>query len=103
MISTNTFYRLLPAQSASSGNGMVFVIRAGGTDSQVITNLARKILALQALDHPRLHVTVFNPDTVSQANIRRQLFSETELGLNKAVSLITRINHFFRYAWIAEP
>ena len=64
----------------------VFVIGAGGTGSQVITNLARMSMALQALGHPGLHVTVFDPDTVSQANIGRQLFSETELGLNKAVS-----------------
>ena len=81
----------------------VFVIGAGGTGSQVITNLARMSMALQALGHPGLHVTVFDPDTVSQANIGRQLFSETELGLNKAVSLVTRINCFFGYAWTAEP
>ena len=74
----------------------VFVIGAGGTGSQVITNLARMSMALQALGHPGLHVTVFDPDTVSQANIGRQLFSETELGLNKAVSLVTRINRFLR-------
>lgn len=81
----------------------VFVIGAGGTGSQVITNLARMSMALEALGHPGLHVTVFDPDTVSQANIGRQLFSETELGLNKAVSLVTRINRFFGYAWKAEP
>ena len=80
----------------------VFVIGAGGTGSQVITNLARMSMALQALGHPGLHVTVFDPDTVSQANIGRQLFSETELGLNKAVSLVTRINRFFGYTWTAE-
>ena len=60
-------------------------------------------MALQALGHPGLHVTVFDPDTVSQANIGRQLFSETELGRNKTVSLVTRINRFFGYAWTAEP
>ena len=81
----------------------VFVIGAGGTGSQVITNLARMSMALQALGHPGLHVTVFEQNTVSQANIGRQLFSETELGLNKAVSLVTRINRFFGYAWTAEP
>ena len=81
----------------------IHVAGAGGTGSQVITNLARMSMALQALGHPGLHVTVFDPDTVSQANIGRQLFSETELGLNKAVSLVTRINCFFGYAWTAEP
>lgn len=81
----------------------VFIIGAGGTGSQVITNLARISMALEALGHPGLHVTVFDPDTVSQANIGRQLFSETELGLNKAVSLVTRINRFFGYSWKAVP
>ena len=61
----------------------VFVIGAGGTGSQVATGLARISVALQALGHPGLHVTVFDPDTVTEANIGRQLFSGSELGLNK--------------------
>ena len=47
----------------------VFVIGAGGTGSQVATGLARISVALQALGHPGLHVTVFDPDTVTEANI----------------------------------
>lgn len=80
----------------------VFIAGAGGTGSQVITNLARMSMALQALGHPGLHVTVFDPDTVSEANIGRQLFSESELGQNKAVALVTRINRFFGYTWVAK-
>lgn len=80
----------------------VFVIGAGGTRSQVATNLARMSIALQALGHPGLHVTVFDPDTVTEANIGRQLFSESELGLNKAVALVTRINRFFGFSWEAK-
>ena len=59
-------------------------------------------IALQALGHPGLHVTVFDPDTVTEANIGRQLFSESELGLNKAVALVTRINRFFGFSWEAK-
>ena len=40
----------------------VFIIGAGGTGSQVITNLARMDTALQASGHPGLHVTLFDPD-----------------------------------------
>ena len=80
----------------------VFVIGAGGTGSQVVTSLARMGMALQALGHPGLHVTVFDPDTVTEANIGRQLFSEAETGLNKAVALVTRINRFFGYTWEAK-
>lgn len=80
----------------------VIVVGAGGTGSQVITNLARMDVALQALGHPGLHVTVFDPDTVSEANIGRQLFSEAELGQNKAMAIVTRINRFFGSTWVAE-
>lgn len=72
----------------------VIVIGAGGTGSQVITSLARMDRALQALGHPGLYVTVYDPDAVSESNIGRQLFSEPEIGLNKAVALVTRINRF---------
>ena len=63
---------------------------------------ARMSVALQALGHPGLHLTAFDPDTVTEANIGRQLFSETELGLNKATALVTRVNRFFGYAWEAR-
>ena len=75
----------------------VFVIGAGGTGSQVVANLARMDMALRSLGHPGLHFTVFDGDTVSEANIGRQLFSPSEVGLNKAVALVTRINRFFRH------
>lgn len=78
------------------------LIGAGGTGSQVITSLARMDAALRALGHPGLHVTVYDPDRVSEANIGRQLFSEADLELNKAVSLVTRINRFFGTTWQAK-
>ena len=64
----DSLYRQIPAQSLPSVT--VFVIGAGGTGSQVATGLARISVALQALGHPGLHVTVFDPDTVTEANIR---------------------------------
>lgn len=80
----------------------IFVVGAGGTGSQVITNLARMDTALQALGHPGLHVTVFDPDVVTEANIGRQLFSEADLGQSKAMAIVTRINRFFGSTWVAE-
>ena len=44
----------------------IHVAGAGGTGSQVITNLARMNVALQALGHPGLHVTVFDPDIINR-------------------------------------
>ena len=62
----------------------VNIIGAGGTGSQVLTCMARLDVTLRALGHPGLFVTLYDPDTVTGANIGRQLFSPSELGLNKA-------------------
>ena len=59
-------------------------------------------VALQVLGHPGLHVTVFDPDIITEANIGRQLFSETELGQCKATAAVTRVNRFFGTTWTAE-
>lgn len=81
----------------------VHLIGEGGTGSQVLTCLARLDVTLRALGHPGLFVKLYDPDTVSETNIGRQLFSESEIGLNKAQCLISRINNFFGNDWAAEP
>lgn len=81
----------------------IALIGVGGTGSQVLTGLARIDYALQALGHPGLQVTAYDPDEVTAANIGRQLFSPADLGLNKANVLVTRINRFFGLDWIAVP
>ena len=78
------------------------LIGAGGTGSQVLTCLARMDVTLRALGHPGLFVTLYDPDIVMDANIGRQLFGPSDLELNKAQCLITRINHFFGTDWKAE-
>ena len=77
----------------------VHLVGVGGTGSQVLAGLARIHASLQALDHPGLHVTVFDPDQVSEANIGRQLFSLGDVGHNKADVLTTRINRFYGTGW----
>lgn len=79
------------------------LVGLGGTGSQVLTNLARMNEALVGLGHPGLHVTAWDSDEVSTANMGRQLFSPADLGMNKATCLITRINRFFGYEWQANP
>jgi PRTRC genetic system ThiF family protein len=79
----------------------VNIIGAGGTGSQVLTALARMSQALTALNHPGLMVRVFDDDVVTKANLGRQLFTTTELGLPKSVALINRINRFFGTNWKA--
>jgi PRTRC genetic system ThiF family protein len=77
------------------------LIGAGGTGSQMLTSLARMNQAMLALDYPGLLVTVYDDDTVSPANLGRQLFAEAEVGLHKSVALVNRINRFFGTNWKA--
>lgn len=81
----------------------IYLIGCGGTGSQVLNNLARTHKALTALGHPGFHVTVFDNDIVTEANLGRQLFAPAELGLNKATALVTRVNRFFGLQWNARP
>ena len=60
-------------------------------------------MTLRALNHPGLFVTIYDPDIVTEANIGRQLFGWSDLGLNKAQCLVTRINNFFGNDWAAIP
>jgi PRTRC genetic system ThiF family protein len=79
----------------------VSVIGAGGTGSQVMTALARINYSLIQLGHAGLHVTLIDDDSITAANIGRQLFAETEIGLPKSVALIHRLNRFFGTNWKA--
>lgn len=80
----------------------VNLIGCGGTGSQMLTNLARINQAMLALNHPGLMVYAYDDDTVSEANLGRQLFAEAELGLHKSVALINRLNRFFGTNWKAK-
>ena len=77
----------------------VLLIGCGGTGSQVLTNLARINHALINLNHPGLNVTASDDDIVTEFNCGRQLFSYSDIGLNKADVLITRLNRFFGTSW----
>lgn len=81
---------------------LVHLIGCGGTGSQMLTGLARLHVALLALGHPYgLQVVAFDPDTVSDSNIGRQLFAVGDVGLPKAAVLINRINLWFGLQWRA--
>ena len=74
----------------------VAVIGAGGTGSQLMNNLVRLHLALIALGHPGgLHVTLWDDDIVSAANVGRQSFYPGDIGSPKASTIVNRINMAF--------
>lgn len=80
----------------------VNLIGAGGTGSQMLTALARMSHALTELNHAGLSVRFWDNDVITKANLGRQLFAESELGLYKSVALINRVNRFFGTDWKAE-
>lgn len=80
----------------------VMVVGIGGTGSQVLNCLARISFALKKLGHPGFHVLAMDGDKVEEFNVGRQLFSESEIGMNKAVCAVSKINRFFGFSWEAE-
>ena len=80
----------------------VSLVGAGGNGSQMLTGLCRLHIALKELGHPGgLHVKVYDPDVVSEANIGRQLFSSADNGQYKSSVLVNRVNMFFGISWTA--
>jgi len=80
----------------------VRVIGCGGTGSAIVSGLVYLHHALIARGHPHgLNVTVYDGDEITPANCVRQPFSISDVGLNKAVTLVTRINTFWGLSWSA--
>jgi len=93
---------IIPSQLLNPPNPIsVNIIGVGGTGSCFLTAVARMNFALNALGHSGLDVKLFDSDVVTDANLGRQLFTESELGMNKAVALINRTNRFFGTNWKA--
>ena len=95
----------------------VVLIGCGGTGSQMLTGLAQMHATIRALNHEALltqdpaaacrcrglRVTVYDPDVVTQFNVGRQLFYEADLGMNKALCLVSRVNMAYGTQWVAVP
>lgn len=74
------------------------------TALQMAACLARLDIAMRALGHPYgLHVTAFDADRVSEANVGRQLYSAADIGRHKALVTIHRLNQFYGLDWDAHP
>ena len=82
----------------------VLVVGCGGTGSAFVAGLPYLHQSLAARGHPGgLHVTVVDGDTISVTNCVRQPFARSEVGLNKAIVLVNRINLFWGLKWEAVP
>ncbi|MBA0885527.1 PRTRC system ThiF family protein [Flavobacterium undicola] len=80
----------------------VNLIGAGGTGSKVVTSLIEMNHSLIALGHAGLSVCLWDDDIITEANLGRQRFADSETGLYKSVALINRANRWSGTNWKAE-
>lgn len=81
----------------------VLVVGAGGNGSAVFLHLPYLHQALRVWGHGGLNVTMADGDLVSETNCVRQPFAAADVGLNKAVVLVNRVNLFWGLHWHAFP
>src|SRR5271157_2358019 len=82
----------------------VLVVGCGGTGTAVVSGLPYLHQSLVARGHPGgLRVTVMDGDTISPTNCIRQPFARSEIGLNKAIVLVNRLNMLWGLKWEAVP
>jgi PRTRC genetic system ThiF family protein len=82
----------------------VVVVGAGGTGSALLPRLMQLHFAMKELGHPGgLHVTLYDDDIVSKANIGRQCFFPQDVGQYKATLIINRLNQCWGTSWEAVP
>lgn len=81
----------------------IHLVGVGGNGAQMAACLARLDIAMKALGHPHgLHVSAFDADRVSEANVGRQVYSPADIGRHKALVTIHRLNQFYGLDWIAH-
>src|SRR6266699_3840317 len=80
----------------------VLVIGCGGSGSAIASGLPYLHQAMLVAGHPGgLHVTIMDGDIISATNCIRQPFCSTEIGLAKAVAMVSRLNLFWSLNWTA--
>jgi PRTRC genetic system ThiF family protein len=82
----------------------VLVVGCGGNGTAVAAGLPYLHQAMLVSGHPGgLRVTLMDGDVISPANCVRQPFSSAEIGLAKAVVMVSRVNLFWGLNWTACP
>jgi PRTRC genetic system ThiF family protein len=82
----------------------VLIVGAGGNGSAVLLGLPYLHQAMKVWGHAGgIHVMLVDGDLVSESNCVRQPFASADVGLNKAVVLINRVNLFWGLRWHAHP
>ncbi|WP_064967840.1 PRTRC system ThiF family protein [Tenacibaculum ovolyticum] len=77
------------------------LIGVGGTGSLLLGRLTKLHLVLLDLGHPGIFVKAFDGDSFEKHNKYRQLCTPMDIGRNKAVAMIEKINLNFGFGWEA--
>ena len=82
----------------------VLIVGAGGNGSAMLLGLPYLQQAMKVWGHAGgIHVMLADGDLVSETNCVRQPFASADVGLNKAIVLINRVNLFWGLRWQAHP
>ncbi len=82
----------------------VLIVGAGGNGSAMLLGLPYLHQAMKVWGHAGgIHVMLADGDLVSETNCVRQPFASADVGLNKAIVLINRVNLFWGLRWQAHP
>ena len=71
------------------------MVGAGGNGSIFLSHLCRIHQAWTRLGGEPFAIDIYDPDTVTEANLARQVFCEADLGCNKALVLAQRMRGFY--------
>jgi len=81
----------------------ISVVGVGATGSHLIYNLAAIYSVMNQIDGRLIHVSAFDYDDIELHNIGKQGFFGPDVGKNKAVALISRINRSYGLDWDCNP
>jgi PRTRC genetic system ThiF family protein len=73
----------------------IAVVGCGGNGSIFITHLCRIWQAWTKLGGSPFAIDIYDPDTVSETNLARQVFCAADIGQHKATVLAQRVRSFF--------
>jgi PRTRC genetic system ThiF family protein len=82
----------------------VLVVGCGGSGSAIAAGLPYLHQSMIVSGHPGgLAVSIMDGDAISPTNTVRQPFCASEIGINKAVVTVSRLNLFWGVHWTAVP
>lgn len=81
----------------------ILLVGCGGTGSHIAQSLARLAYHVERSSLPPLAITLADGDTVELRNVGRQLFTQADVGRNKAQVLAARLSALFGLKMAALP